>query len=61
VDAPNKGTVTINPATGVFTYTPGRRHSGQTDEFEFVVNDGHTDSRPAMVKVELGKGGRNRD
>jgi VCBS repeat-containing protein len=61
VDAPNKGSVTINAATGAFTYTPGRRRSGQTDEFEFVVNDGHTDSRPARVKVELGKGGRNRD
>jgi VCBS repeat-containing protein len=59
VDAPNRGSVTINATTGKFTYTPDRRRGSQSDTFDFVVNDGHTDSRPATVKVELRKGGKD--
>jgi hypothetical protein len=60
VNAPDRGSVTINAKTGVFTYTPDRRRPAQVDTFDFVVNDGQTDSRPATVRVEprKGKGGR---
>jgi large repetitive protein len=47
---PNKGTVTVNPATGAFTYTPlpGR---GGSDSFRFRANDGTVNSAQATISI----------
>jgi VCBS repeat-containing protein len=49
---PDKGTVTLNPATGVFTYTPNANASGD-DDFAYVVNDGNDDSDTATVRITI--------
>jgi hypothetical protein len=56
VTAPKKGTVTIDQVTGGFTYRPGAHRKGQ-DRFSYVANDGHVDSKPAKVLINLD--GRN--
>ena len=46
------GTVTINPMTGVATYTPTGTTIG-TDSFQFVASNGTLTSLPATVTVTL--------
>lgn len=47
-----KGTATVNPATGAFTYTADAGASG-SDTFTFKVNDGNVDSNIATVTVTI--------
>jgi hypothetical protein len=48
--APTMGTVVLNPATGVFTYTPNGNKNG-SDSFLYVANDGVVDSAPARAHI----------
>jgi hypothetical protein len=51
VSPPDKGVIKItNPATGAFTYQPGRKATGSCS-FTFKVNDGKTDSNTATMAV----------
>ena len=61
-DAPGKGTVTLDAATGAFTYTPdpdarhnaaadGATAADQSDTFTLAVNDGH--GGRALVEVAV--------
>ena len=50
ISGPDKGTVKINAATGVFTYTPDKKASGD-DDFTYRANDGKTDSNTATVHI----------
>jgi len=50
------GTVSVTPATGVFTYTPNSKATGD-DSFTFKVNDGTIDSNTAAVNVLIKDGG----
>jgi hypothetical protein len=54
VNGPNSGTVTINPATGAFTYTPnsGPRRGG-IDRFTYVASDGMKDGNVATVRIDM--------
>jgi len=54
---PKNGSVTIDPRTGAFTYTPDLRRNRGTDDtrFTFIVNDGQADSRPGTVNIDLDK------
>ncbi|PZT90856.1 MAG: hypothetical protein DI637_02910, partial [Citromicrobium sp.] len=52
----SQGTVTYDPATGLFTYSPnaGAGSGGNTtDSFEYTIIDGDGDSSTATVTVEL--------
>jgi VCBS repeat-containing protein/YVTN family beta-propeller protein len=62
---PAKGSVTINPATGTFTYTPtaAARHAAGTatataddkaDTFTVIANDSHGNITPVTVTVQIG-------
>jgi len=54
---PGKGQLVppLNSNDGVFTYTPdGNAVDKDTDQFTFVVNDGHVDSEDATVTIILG-------
>jgi hypothetical protein len=44
--------VITNPATGAFTYTPNQNATG-TDSFNFVANDGSTNSNTATIIVTI--------
>ena len=48
-----KGTVTINPSTGAFTYSPVARASAGTDTFTVTVADGYGGSTPITVSVPV--------
>ncbi len=50
VAQPANGTLTLNPATGAFTYTPRTNFNG-TDSFTFRANDGAANSNVATVTV----------
>jgi hypothetical protein len=49
---PSKGHVTINAATGMFTYTPLPGKTGN-DFFRFQVGDGKSNSSPARIDVQI--------
>jgi VCBS repeat-containing protein len=49
---PNKGTVTVNPTTGVFVYTPLPGKSG-TDFFRFKANDGTVNSNAPRIDIKI--------
>ncbi len=49
---PTKGTLTLNAATGMFTYKPATGKTG-ADYFQFRVNDGTTNSSPARVDIQI--------
>jgi hypothetical protein len=52
IDGAEKGTVTINQATGVFTYTPDATSKGG-DHFTYTANDGKTDGNTATVHINI--------
>jgi VCBS repeat-containing protein len=52
VEDGKKGTVTLNPKTGAFTYKPNANVHG-TDTFSFKVNDGTVDSEVVDVAVSI--------
>lgn len=52
VNQPLKGTVSISPS-GQFKYVPGVDDWNGTDSFSFKVNDGKTDSEPALISVTI--------
>lgn len=49
---PMKGTVTLNAASGAFTYTPFPNYNGD-DAFTFKTNDGLHDSTAATVTIHI--------
>lgn len=49
---PTHGTVTVNAATGEYTYTPAANYNG-SDSFTFKVNDGTVDSVAASVSLTI--------
>ena len=52
--APTRGTVSIDQATGSFTYTPATRESAATtDVFTVLVDDGHGGRVPVTVTVPV--------
>jgi hypothetical protein len=50
VSQPQNGTVTIDPWTGAFTYTPGPNGSGY-DQFTYTVFDSQTQGNVATVQI----------
>jgi hypothetical protein len=50
--APAHGTITLNPATGSFIYTPALNYFG-TDSFTFSVNDGQFKSKTGTVSITI--------
>ena len=46
------GTVTINPATGAYSFTPAANYHGPAS-FQYVVNDGSLDSAPKAVSLTV--------
>lgn len=51
---PTYGTVTLNTATGEFTYIPNpNQPSGTIDSFIFTANDGAVDGNTATVSIKL--------
>ncbi|MED1796405.1 Ig-like domain-containing protein [Brevibacillus nitrificans] len=52
VSPPAKGTVSMDPATGEYTYTPNRNATG-SDSFTYKVNDGVVDSNTATISVTI--------
>jgi subtilisin family serine protease len=57
VSAPANGSVSLDPMTGVFTYTPKRRYTG-TDSFSYVANDGGAGSVAASVSITVNGGAK---
>jgi hypothetical protein len=49
---PSNGSITFDQQTGLFTYTPDAEYVG-TDTFTYWVNDGHADSAPATVAIDV--------
>ena len=49
---PTKGTVSVNPATGVFTYIPSPGKTG-TDSFKFKANDGKANSNTPKIQIQI--------
>ena len=49
---PTKGTVSVDPATGVFTYMPSPGKTG-TDSFKFRANDGRANSNVPKIQVQI--------
>ncbi|MBN9520410.1 tandem-95 repeat protein [bacterium] len=52
VAGPANGTLTLNPATGAFTYTPNANYFG-SDSFTFKASDGLADSNVATVSITV--------
>ncbi|MDR7316997.1 Ig-like domain-containing protein [Brevibacillus nitrificans] len=52
VSPPAKGTVSMDPATGEYTYTPNRNATG-SDSFTYKANDGTLDSNTATISVTI--------
>jgi VCBS repeat-containing protein len=52
VEDGKKGSVTINPTTGAYTYQPKANENG-TDSFKYRVNDGKVDSEIITVEVTI--------
>jgi VCBS repeat-containing protein len=49
---PTRGTVTINPATGAFSYRPYNGSTG-ADSFQFRANDGTVDSGVGIITITI--------
>ncbi|EGW54922.1 putative hemolysin [endosymbiont of Tevnia jerichonana (vent Tica)] len=52
VAEPAKGVLSLNGATGKFSYTPAA-HANGDDSFSFKVNDGQLDSEIAQVEIHI--------
>ncbi|NCD26835.1 MAG: hypothetical protein EOL86_14785, partial [Deltaproteobacteria bacterium] len=52
VTQPSHGTVSVNAATGAYTYTPSANYNG-SDSFTFTVNDGAVASAPRTVNLAV--------
>ncbi len=52
VSQPAHGSVSVDPATGAFTYTPEADYHG-TDSFVFTVSDGWAESAPATAQITV--------
>jgi len=52
VNGPTSGTLTVNPSTGNFVYTPKTNFVG-SDVFTYKVNDGNSDSNIARVTITV--------
>ena len=50
--APTKGTVTINPSTGAYSYVPTTGQNG-SDTFTITANDGHGGTSAATVNITI--------
>jgi len=50
--APAHGSLSINPATGAFTYTPAANWNG-IDTFTFTVSDGHGGSDSGTIAINV--------
>jgi VCBS repeat-containing protein len=50
------GTVVVDPTTGRYTFTPDAGFSGQAG-FQYLVSDGHTQSAPKQVTLEVAHAG----
>lgn len=50
--SPTSGSVTIDPGTGEYTYTPNALYVG-LDSFEFTVSDGIDSSDPATITIDV--------
>jgi len=50
--SPTKGTLTVNAATGAYTYTPLAGRTG-ADSFRFRANDGTTNSAIVTVSITI--------
>ena len=50
--SPTKGTVTVNAATGAFTYTPLAGRTG-ADSFRFRANDGTVNSAQTTISITI--------
>jgi len=55
VTPPSSGTVTIDPVSGGFVYTPDATslRKGGVDRFSYVANDGMKDSNTATVRIDM--------
>ena len=51
-DDVNNGTLSVNSATGTFTYTPNLNYNGP-DSFTYTVTDGSLTSKPIMVSITV--------
>ncbi|WP_347881046.1 Ig-like domain-containing protein [Pseudomonas sp. LA21] len=49
---PKHGTLTLDPATGEYTYTPAKDYNGN-DSFTVVVSDGHGSSVESVVSINV--------
>ncbi len=49
---PTKGSVSVDPATGVFTYVPSPGKTG-TDSFKFKANDGKANSNMPRIQIQI--------
>jgi len=52
VNKPTHGAVSINAASGTFTYTPTSGYAG-ADSFSFAANDGYLSSNTATVAITI--------
>ena len=52
VTQPTKGTVSVNPTTGAYVYTPSLNANG-SDSFTFKANDGTVDSNISTVSITI--------
>ena len=50
--APSQGTLTVEDATGTFTYTPAPDYNG-TDSFSFTAANANGESNPANVEIGI--------
>lgn len=51
-EGPSHGTLTLDAATGAYTYRPAHGYAGP-DSFSFSVNDGFSESSAANVTIEI--------
>ena len=50
--APLHGKVSLNSATGLFTYTPTPGYAGGRDYFMYQASDGYSQSNPTLVTID---------
>ncbi len=53
LEAPRNGTVTIDPATGSFIYTPSSSRRDDDDRFTWMASDGRVSSDDARVTIRI--------
>ncbi|MEN0067184.1 MAG: tandem-95 repeat protein, partial [Myxococcota bacterium] len=51
-ETPRKGVISLDPQTGMFTYTPNLNEFG-LDEFAVIANDGFGDSLPGRITINI--------